>query len=94
MLTPSSTNPEVTRKGDYIFRSCFIDPVQGAAIAQFAARTLNAKRGALILPLERLIPDCEFVVYEGLPHNITDAVPDRCAQELKRFLLAHPQAQS
>ena len=46
MLTPSSTNPEVTKKGDYIFRSCFIDPVQGAAIAQFAARTLNAKRAA------------------------------------------------
>ena len=49
MLTPSSTNPEVTRKGDYIFRSCFIDPVQGAAIAQFAAKTLNSKRGALMV---------------------------------------------
>jgi pimeloyl-ACP methyl ester carboxylesterase len=35
------------------------------------------------------IPNCEFVVYEGLPHNITDAVPDRCAEELKRFLLKH-----
>ena len=42
--------------------------------------------------LERQIPDCEFIVYEGLPHNITDAVPDRCARELKRFLLAHAQA--
>lgn len=49
MLTPSSTNPEVTRKGDYIFRSCFIDPVQGAAIAQFAARNLNAKRAAIMV---------------------------------------------
>jgi branched-chain amino acid transport system substrate-binding protein len=49
MLTPSSTNPEVTKKGDFIFRSCFIDPVQGAAIAQFAARTLNAKRAALMV---------------------------------------------
>ncbi|HEV7474437.1 MAG TPA: ABC transporter substrate-binding protein [Pyrinomonadaceae bacterium] len=49
MLTPSSTNPEVTKKGDYIFRSCFIDPVQGAAIAQFGAKTLNAKRGALMV---------------------------------------------
>lgn len=39
--------------------------------------------------LERTIPRCEFVVYDGLPHNITDAVPDRCALELKRFLLAH-----
>jgi branched-chain amino acid transport system substrate-binding protein len=49
MLTPSSTNPEVTRKGNFIFRSCFIDPVQGAAIAQFAAKTLGAKRGAIMV---------------------------------------------
>jgi branched-chain amino acid transport system substrate-binding protein len=49
MLTPSSTNPEVTRKGNFIFRSCFIDPVQGAAIAQFAARTLGAKRAAIMV---------------------------------------------
>jgi branched-chain amino acid transport system substrate-binding protein len=49
MLTPSSTNPEVTKKGDYIFRSCFIDPVQGAAIAQFAAKTLNAKNAAIMV---------------------------------------------
>ena len=35
------------------------------------------------------IPGCEFIVYEGLPHNITDAVPDRCAEDFKRFLLKH-----
>ena len=39
--------------------------------------------------LERLISKCEFIVYAGMPHNITDAMPDRCAEELKRFLLAH-----
>lgn len=49
MLTPSSTNPEVTKKGNFIFRSCFIDPVQGAAIAQFGAKTLHAKRAALMV---------------------------------------------
>jgi len=42
----------------------------------------------------RVLPDrisnCEFVVFDGLPHNITDAVPDRCAVELRRFLLKHP----
>ncbi len=38
------------------------------------------------------IPGCEFIVYEGLPHNITDAVPDRCAQDLKRFLRKHAAA--
>lgn len=35
------------------------------------------------------IRDCEFIVYEGCPHNITDAVPDRCAEDLKTFLLKH-----
>ena len=35
------------------------------------------------------VGNCEFIVYEGLPHNITDAVPDRCAEDLKRFLLKH-----
>jgi pimeloyl-ACP methyl ester carboxylesterase len=32
------------------------------------------------------IADVRLVVYDGLPHNITDAVPDRCAAELLRFL--------
>lgn len=41
--------------------------------------------------LKERIPECEFVVYEGLPHNITDAVPDRCARDYLRFLLAKRQ---
>jgi len=39
--------------------------------------------------LQRIIPNCEFVVLEGLPHNITDTEPDRCAQELLRFVKKH-----
>ena len=39
--------------------------------------------------VQQKIPDCEMLVYEGLPHNITDAVPDRCAADLKKFLLKH-----
>lgn len=35
------------------------------------------------------VPACEFIVYHGFQHNITDAVPERCAEELKRFLLKH-----
>jgi len=34
----------------------------------------------------RRIPNCEFVVYEGLQHNIVDVVPERCARELLRFV--------
>jgi len=42
--------------------------------------------------LQERIPDCEFIVYDGLPHNITDAVPDRCAEDYRRFLLKHVRA--
>ena len=42
--------------------------------------------------LRERIADVEFVVYEGLPHNITDYAADRCAEDLKRFLLKHSQA--
>jgi len=35
------------------------------------------------------VPHCEFVVYHGYQHNITDAVPQRCADELLRFLHRH-----
>lgn len=48
MLTPSSTNEKVTRKGDYIFRVCFIDPFQGEAAAKFAAHVLKLTRAAVI----------------------------------------------
>ena len=36
MISPSSTNDEVTRKGDYIFRICFTDSYQGEYEAVFA----------------------------------------------------------
>jgi branched-chain amino acid transport system substrate-binding protein len=38
MLTPASTNPKVTAVGNFIFRACFIDPFQGAAMANFAMK--------------------------------------------------------
>jgi len=48
MITPSSTNPEVTKKGDYIFRTCFIDPFQGKVMATFAVNTLKFKKAAIL----------------------------------------------
>lgn len=49
MVSPSSTNVEVTKKGDYIFRVCFIDPYQGKALATFARQTLRATTAALLV---------------------------------------------
>lgn len=48
MLSPSSTNPAVTKKGEYIFRICFIDPFQGEVMAKFARTHLKAKTAAVI----------------------------------------------
>jgi branched-chain amino acid transport system substrate-binding protein len=36
MLSPASTNPEVNKTGDFIFRICFTDDFQGRIGAQFA----------------------------------------------------------
>ncbi len=46
-ISPSSTNPDVTKIGDYIFRVCFIDPFQGKLLAGFAKNTLKAQKVAL-----------------------------------------------
>lgn len=48
MLSPSSTNPDVTKKGDYVFRICFIDPFQGEVMAKFASENLKAKTAVVI----------------------------------------------
>ncbi|OJH42148.1 ABC transporter substrate-binding protein [Cystobacter ferrugineus] len=48
MITPTSTNPAVTRKGDYIFRVCFIDPFQGEVMARFAHDNLHLERVAVL----------------------------------------------
>lgn len=38
MVTPSSTNPDVTAIGDMIFRVCYTDDLQGLYAANFAAQ--------------------------------------------------------
>ena len=35
------------------------------------------------------IPKAELVTYEGLPHNICDIVPERCAADILAFLRKH-----
>lgn len=48
MLTPSATNPDVTKVGNYIFRACFIDPFQGAVMAKFTVDHLKFKKAAIL----------------------------------------------
>jgi branched-chain amino acid transport system substrate-binding protein len=48
MISPSSTNPQVTEVGDYIFRACFLDSYQGESLAKFAVNELKAKKAAIL----------------------------------------------
>jgi branched-chain amino acid transport system substrate-binding protein len=51
LLTPSGTNENITfqdgKTRDFLFRSCFIDPVQGEIMARFALSNLNLKKVAI-----------------------------------------------
>lgn len=49
MISPSSTNPAVTEKGEYIFRVCFTDPYQGKALAAFVRNNLKLDTAAILV---------------------------------------------
>lgn len=48
MISPSSTNPDVTDVGDYIFRVCFLDDFQGWVAAKFAKDNLKVTKAAIL----------------------------------------------
>ena len=48
MISNFSTNPAVTKVGDYIFRVCFTDPFQGKIMAGFARRDLKAQTAVIL----------------------------------------------
>ncbi|HSE17845.1 MAG TPA: ABC transporter substrate-binding protein [Pyrinomonadaceae bacterium] len=48
LISPSSTDPAVTQTGNYIFRACFVDTFQGEVMADFAVKTLKAKKAAIL----------------------------------------------
>ncbi len=48
LISPGATAPEVTARGNYIFRVCFIDSFQGTVMAKFARHSLKLRRVALL----------------------------------------------
>lgn len=52
VITPVATNPKVTmdngRRKEYMFRACFIDPLQGDVAARFALDNLKLKTAAVL----------------------------------------------
>jgi len=51
MITNISTNPDLTKIGDYIFRVCFTDPFQGLVMARFAREDLNAETAVIFIDI-------------------------------------------
>jgi len=54
MITPSSTNPDVTRVGPFVFRVCFTDDVQGQMGAEFVIHKLGKKKIAILFASDDL----------------------------------------
>ncbi len=65
MISPASTNPSVTKVGDFIFRACFTDPFQGGALANFASQELKATKVAVLT-------DVKSDYSKGLAKNFKD----------------------
>lgn len=48
MLSPSATNPAVTRGRSYAFRACQVDSAQGIVLARYAHDELGLRRAAIL----------------------------------------------
>jgi branched-chain amino acid transport system substrate-binding protein len=53
LLTPSATNVAITQIGNYIFRSCFVDPFTGKIMAKFALDHLHAKKAIVMTDVKQ-----------------------------------------
>lgn len=51
MVSPTTTNPHITHNRTYIFRVCFNDTFQGEAAADYAYKTLGARKAAVIIDI-------------------------------------------
>ncbi len=53
MVTHMSTNEAVTKVGDYIFRICYTDALQGSGLARYAWDKLEAGKAVILVNRER-----------------------------------------
>ncbi len=51
MISPSATAPELTKHGPFVFRTCFVDPLQAEIMAAYAARDLKLKKVGVLRDL-------------------------------------------
>jgi branched-chain amino acid transport system substrate-binding protein len=66
MITPASTNVNITKEGEYISRVCYSDDFQGRVLAEFAYSNLKAGNAAIIV-------DAKSDYSKGLADAFTEA---------------------
>jgi len=53
-LSPTATNPKVTKIGNYIFRTCFIDSFQGEMLARFVHEDLKLQKMVVLTNVDQI----------------------------------------
>lgn len=49
MISPTATEPNITKKGgEYVFRGCYIDSLQGETLSKYAIEDLSAKKASIL----------------------------------------------
>jgi branched-chain amino acid transport system substrate-binding protein len=51
IISPSATNPMVTRNRNYVFRACFSAPFQGEIAAKYAYNIMGARKAAIMIDI-------------------------------------------
>jgi branched-chain amino acid transport system substrate-binding protein len=92
VVSPTATNPLVTQGKRYVFRVCFIDPVQGDIAAKYAFHTLKAQKAALIVDKSQ-----DYCGSQNFLETLSLSWEGRLSQKpsasprIKTFLLNFPQ---
>ncbi|WP_163335637.1 ABC transporter substrate-binding protein [Desulfopila sp. IMCC35008] len=56
MVSPMSTNPKTTLNRPFVFRTCFLDPFQGEAMATFVTEELGVDKAAVLFNIADAYP--------------------------------------
>lgn len=48
MISPWSTNPQTTKDRPYVFRGCFLDPIQGPVVVNFVKEEFGHRKAAVL----------------------------------------------
>ncbi len=56
MISPWSTSPRTTQDKPFVFRTCFVDTIQGTVLTSFVKRQFNATKSAVLFDVLNAYP--------------------------------------